>query len=70
MTELNQQEQDVVDLLTIHKVMTAGHLSQELRWSTAKLHPIMAKLREKGVVGFETEKNYPHITIYYLENPK
>lgn len=65
---LNQQEQDIVDLLTIHKVMTADHLCQELRWGTAKLHPLMASLAQQGVVLAETDKKYPYTTTYQLKS--
>lgn len=65
--DLNQQEQDIVDLLTMHKVMTSQHMCNELRWSTAKLHPVMAALEEKGVVESETDDAYPFTTTFALK---
>lgn len=64
--DLNQQEQDIVDLLELHKAMTASHLCQELRWSISKLHPIIGKMEDNKLVKSETDKAYPHIKVYTL----
>lgn len=64
---LNQQEQDIFDLLVLHKVMTASHMCNELGWRTSKLHPIMAALTEKGIVISTTDSKYPHTTTYVLK---
>ena len=64
---LNQQEEAVLDALgEIHLPMTAGELCRELRWSTAKLHPILAQLLAKRLIEAAVEKDYPYQKVYYL----
>lgn len=62
----NQQEIDVLDVMGYSPPLTAGALCKELRWGTAKLHPVLASLEEKGRIKTQREDKYPHRVFYYL----
>lgn len=60
----SQQEEELLDVLRERQQLTGLELSRLLRWSTARLHPILAALQEKGAVSSHTDQTYPMTTYY------
>lgn len=62
----SQQEEELLDAFKELGPCTSLELRAALGWSTGRLHPILAALKEKSAIKEYTPQTYPFTTQYSL----
>ena len=62
----SQLEEELLDVFKALGPCTSLELRAALGWSTARLHPILAQLKEFGAIKEYTPDTYPRTTQYSL----